>query len=73
MKKLKKLFIFEEITCFVPLQEKKPKTKISPPSADKGTECPGMLTTFPSSSNRPIRGPIRTHPTKAHTADMKTW
>jgi hypothetical protein len=29
-------------TLFVPLQAKKPKTRIKPPSADRGTECPGI-------------------------------
>ena len=32
------------LTCLVPLQAKNPNTNISPPKADKGTECPGMDT-----------------------------
>ena len=33
-----------QLTCFVPLQAKNPKTNINPPKADRGTECPGMDT-----------------------------
>ena len=58
-----------EPTLFVPLHAKKPKTRISPPRAERGTECPGIAIGCPSVlSNRPCRGPIRTQPTKAQTA-----
>ena len=55
----------------MPLQAKNPKTRMRPPRAERGTECPGMATGFPSLSNRPILGPISTHPTKAQTAKKK--
>jgi len=58
-------------TCFVPLQAKNPKMRTSPPRADRGTECPGMGTGLPCLSNRPMRGPIITHPTSAQTAEAK--
>ena len=60
-----------QLTCFVPLQAKNPKTNINPPKADRGTECPGMDTGCPFLSKRPILGPIRTHPTSAQTAIIK--
>ena len=55
-------------TCLVPLQAKNPKMRINPPKADKGTEWPGIGTGRPFLSNRPMRGPMRTQPTRAHTA-----
>ncbi len=60
-----------ENTCFVPLQAKNPKMRTSPPRADRGTEWPGMGTGLPCLSNRPMRGPIITHPTSAQTAEAK--
>ena len=57
-------------TRFVPLQAKKPKTRISPPRAERGTECPGIAMGCPSVlSNLPCLGPIKTQPTNAHTAE----
>ena len=57
-------------TRFVPLQAKKPNTRISPPRAERGTECPGIAMGCPSVlSNLPCRGPIKTQPTNAHTAE----
>ncbi len=58
-------------TCLVPLQAKNPKTSMSPPSAERGTECPGIGTARPFLSNLPIRGPIKTQPVSAQTAAMK--
>ena len=58
------------LTRFVPLQAKKPKTRISPPRAERGTECPGIAIGCPSVlSNLPWRGPIRTQPNSAQTAE----
>jgi hypothetical protein len=56
------------LPCLVPLQAKKPKTSTRPPKADRGTECPGMGTGSPLRSKRPMRGPMRTQPTKAQMA-----
>lgn len=57
------------LTCLVPLQAKNPKMSIKPPKAERGTEWPGIGTGRPFLSKRPMRGPMRTQPTKAHTAE----
>ena len=55
----------------MPLQAKKPKTRMSPPKAESGTECPGIAEPEPffPFPKRPIRGPMRTQPTRAQTAE----
>ena len=66
------IFYKTYFTLFVPLQAKKPNTRINPPRAERGTECPGMAIGCPSVlSNLPCRGPIRTQPTRAQTA--RNW
>lgn len=61
----------QQLTCLVPLQAKNPKIKTKPPKAESGTECPGIGTALPFLSNLPVRGPMRTQPTRAQTAEMR--
>ena len=52
------IFFIKTATCDPPLKAKNPKRRMNPPIAAIGTECPGMSTGLPFSSNRPLLGPI---------------
>ena len=62
---------FEMLPCLAPLDARKPKTRMNAPRAARGTECPGMLTGLPPESNLPMRGPMRTQPTRAMVAGRR--
>ena len=51
------------LTWDPPLKAKKQTRRIPPPSAAKGTECPGISLTDPSALNLPFRGPMIMQPT----------
>ena len=63
--------LLEDLTCEPPLKAKNPNNKINPPSAAKGTECPGISIATPSFVNLPFLGPIKMHPTRAHVPPNK--
>ena len=60
----------ERVPCLPTFWARKPKTRMSPPKAARGTEWPGMATTFPL-LNLPALGPIRQAPMKAQTAPQR--
>ncbi len=47
-----------KFTCDPPLKAKKQTSRIPPPSAARGTECPGMSLAVPSELNLPFLGPM---------------
>jgi hypothetical protein len=46
------------LTCDPPLKAKKQTSRIPPPSAARGTECPGISLAVPSRLNLPFLGPM---------------
>ena len=45
--------------CEPPLNARKPRMRMKAPSAVRGTEWPGKLTTLPDSENLPFLGPMK--------------